>query len=496
MPQLMLMLRRVTMWALAVLAAPPGLGAPPSDAVSPPSAEESQVVIKHTEPIHEVVLPHDGPYWSMAKTVGRVMDLMQSFGEKGPLFIQYSGDPGGRSPGRISVSVGFVASRPLKVPEPFAARERATELVASRFVQGLAGSVVQQYGPMRDWVASHGYRVLGPIVEMYEPLAPDDPPSRQRTEIRMPIQAVNAPSPEVSRKPAISRAESPESAISRVTDRGTAEVAPATASSDSHPDLPTSAGDSIVTGATLTSQTPPNPETASSTVPDAARPVEAQEAEPIAANNSAKDGAKVVITLKNIEVDEPAVEAADPQPAATREAISATGSDEPKAVGMAVDPNFPPEAGRRAAEPAPSPTGPAPDMATASADDTGEALIQELFRQAETRSDADQVWVGHLALRVQIIARHASATAANDRWSSLGRAAEQALKDFTPRFRTNPKAHAVVVFPAGDPAAGRKTALLRSMDQLLAARSQDAATLHLECVKLLKQAAELLAPSR
>jgi hypothetical protein len=59
-------------------------------------------------------------------------------------------------------------------------------------VEGSYGTTTRSYTLMRDWVSTHGFEAVGPVMELYPALGAGAPVSARRTEIQIPVRRASS----------------------------------------------------------------------------------------------------------------------------------------------------------------------------------------------------------------------------------------------------------------------------------------------------------------
>ena len=165
--------------------------------VAPPTAAP-EIVLKHTDPVRVVFLEHIGPYWTVGPLFEQVREAMAEHNESGPMFARYLADPTIATAESLRTEVGFVIRGDWQPEPPQKIAQREGEQVVSLVVEGSYGTTTRSYSLMRDWVSTHGFEVVGPVIELYPSPQIGAPSGAYRTEIQMPVRRA---SPTVSVTP-------------------------------------------------------------------------------------------------------------------------------------------------------------------------------------------------------------------------------------------------------------------------------------------------------
>jgi len=139
-----------------------------------------------------VFLEHTGPYWTVGPLFKQVREAMGGHNESGPMFARYLGDPTVVPADSLRTEVGFVAKGDWVPEPPFKTVQRDGEQVVTMVVEGSYGTTTRYYSLMRDWVLTHGFEAVGPVIEMYPSPLPGAPSGANRTEIQIPVRRASS----------------------------------------------------------------------------------------------------------------------------------------------------------------------------------------------------------------------------------------------------------------------------------------------------------------
>ena len=155
-----------------------------------------EIVLKHTDPARVVYLEHKGPSWTIGPLIKKVSEAMVAHDELGPIFARYLADPTAVSAESLRTQVGFESRGNWQPEPPLQVTQREGEQVVSLVVEGSYGTTTRSYSMMRDWVSTHGFEAVGPVIELYPSSQRGAPSGAFRTEIQIPVRrassAINA----------------------------------------------------------------------------------------------------------------------------------------------------------------------------------------------------------------------------------------------------------------------------------------------------------------
>jgi len=151
------------------------------------------VTLRETKPTTVVYTEYAGPYWGVGPVLARVRADMASAGRRGPTFVHYPSDPRERTLVPDATRVGYLSEAGVTPNAGYVVEHWGAEQVVTTTVLGPNAGTTALYPLMREWARAHGYAPLGPIVELYYPLAEGAPVKDQQTELRMPVRAIPIP---------------------------------------------------------------------------------------------------------------------------------------------------------------------------------------------------------------------------------------------------------------------------------------------------------------
>ena len=166
------------------------MGGRAAEVAAPTAAPE--IVLKHTDPARVVFLEHTGPYWTVGPLFEQVREAMAEHNESGPMFARYLADPTVATADSLRTEVGFVTRGDWQPEPPLKITQRDGEQVVSLVVEGSYGTTTRSYSLMHDWVSTHGFEAVGPVIELYPSPQKGAPSGTYRTEIQIPVRRASS----------------------------------------------------------------------------------------------------------------------------------------------------------------------------------------------------------------------------------------------------------------------------------------------------------------
>jgi effector-binding domain-containing protein len=157
----------------------------------PARSQELAVTVKDIEPFPYCAIAHKGPYSDIGAVIGQLIGAMQAqalFPQvRGVMIGVYYNSPGDTKPADLSWEVGFVVSAQAAPQPPLLKKVWEHKTVAVAMHVGPYDKTGAAIEKITAWLAAHGYKAGGPILERYfdqNPMAVK--PEDLRTEIWIP----------------------------------------------------------------------------------------------------------------------------------------------------------------------------------------------------------------------------------------------------------------------------------------------------------------------
>ncbi len=170
-------------------------------------ADDRAIAVKDVAAVREVLVRHEGAYWTIGPVVRDVRTYMRSHGQRGPLFVRYFDDPVTYSGRGLRSEIGFVVDGEHAAEAPLVLVERPGERVVFRVTADRALSLRRDYTALTGWAKDRGLAVTGTLTEVYhsgassgprraENLVSGDDPARVEVRLtvrRSPVQRKKEP---------------------------------------------------------------------------------------------------------------------------------------------------------------------------------------------------------------------------------------------------------------------------------------------------------------
>lgn len=141
-----------------------------------------------------LALAHTGPYEGMTETIDRLFSFMEQQGIQptGELMGVFWDDPMNTPAEECRYEVRIPVAPGTEVDAPFVVKTIPPTATAGVALVGSYEKIAEEYGKLYTWIREHGYRVAGPLVEVYL-VHPGSgvPPAEYQTEVHVPIEPAN-----------------------------------------------------------------------------------------------------------------------------------------------------------------------------------------------------------------------------------------------------------------------------------------------------------------
>jgi len=149
------------------------------------------ISIQKVEPFTYFCLPNKGPFSKLPEAIGKLMEesRYQNVVPQGPLMAIYHNAPGEVEPEELIWEIGFPVTPHALVQPPLEQKIWNFTEVATCLHVGPYEKSGETIAKMMEWLETNGYVPVGPILERYLDMNPQDlKPEDLRTEIWIPCQ--------------------------------------------------------------------------------------------------------------------------------------------------------------------------------------------------------------------------------------------------------------------------------------------------------------------
>ncbi len=148
-----------------------------------------EVKIKTTTPMSIAYLEHKGPYSELQPVFNEVMSY--AFQKKlelaGPPAGIYYDDPAQVPASELRCEIGVQIKGEPQVDPPFRVKEIPSQEVGYALLKGPYEKIALRYPEIISSLMEQGYKIVGPIIEIYRVSGPNIQPEEYLTEVWFPI---------------------------------------------------------------------------------------------------------------------------------------------------------------------------------------------------------------------------------------------------------------------------------------------------------------------
>lgn len=154
-------------------------------------AEETkpyEVRVKTAEKMTLVYLEHTGPYDRMGEVFAQLGEYAAEKALTGDVVGIYYDDPAQVPAEQLRSELGIVVPEGTMPDSGYSLQEVPERKVVYVILRGPYGEIAKEYPYIVQWIEEKGYRIVGPLMEIYLEAGPDIPAEQLVTEVRIPIE--------------------------------------------------------------------------------------------------------------------------------------------------------------------------------------------------------------------------------------------------------------------------------------------------------------------
>ena len=148
--------------------------------------EPFEVLTKSTEKMTIIYLEHVGSYDQVGAVFGQIAEYAARKQLAGQIVGVYYDDPATVAPENLRCEIGIVVPEGTMPDSGFGIQEIPARTVAYAELKGPYDKIAEEYPYMYEWVEKNGFKVAGPLMEVYLKAGPDVPSEELITEVRIP----------------------------------------------------------------------------------------------------------------------------------------------------------------------------------------------------------------------------------------------------------------------------------------------------------------------
>ena len=148
--------------------------------------EPFEILTKSTEKMTIIYLEHVGPYDQIGPLFGQIAGYAAARQLAGQIVGIYYDDPVTVAPENLRCDIGIAVPEGTMPDSGFGIQEIPARTVAYATLKGPYDKIAEDYPHMYEWIEKKGYKIGGPLMEVYLKGGPDVPPEELLTEVRIP----------------------------------------------------------------------------------------------------------------------------------------------------------------------------------------------------------------------------------------------------------------------------------------------------------------------
>jgi AraC family transcriptional regulator len=145
-----------------------------------------EILTKSTEKMTIIYLEHVGPYDQTGPLFGQIAGYAAEKQLAGQIVGIYYDDPATVVPENLRCEIGIAVPEGTMPDSGFGIQEIPARMVAYATLKGPYDKIAEDYPYMFEWIEKKGYKIAGPLMEVYLKGGPDVPPEELITEVRIP----------------------------------------------------------------------------------------------------------------------------------------------------------------------------------------------------------------------------------------------------------------------------------------------------------------------
>jgi len=147
------------------------------------------VKIKTTTPMSIAYLEHKGSYSELTPVFNKVMSyaMQKNLELAGPPVGIYYDDPDQVPASELRCEIGVQVKGKPEVDPPFRVKEIPSQEVGYALLKGPYEKIALHYPEIINSLVAQGYKIVGPIIEIYRVSGPNIQPEEYLTEVWFPV---------------------------------------------------------------------------------------------------------------------------------------------------------------------------------------------------------------------------------------------------------------------------------------------------------------------
>ncbi len=147
-----------------------------------------EILTKSTEKMTICYLEHTGPYDQVGALFAQLGEYAAKKELKGEMLGLYYDDPAKVPAESLRAEIGIVVPEGFMPDSGYGVQEIPARKVVYAILKGPYAEIAKEYPYIQKWIEKEGYKISGPIMEIYLEAGPDVPPEELVTEVQFPVE--------------------------------------------------------------------------------------------------------------------------------------------------------------------------------------------------------------------------------------------------------------------------------------------------------------------
>ncbi|MFQ6003383.1 MAG: GyrI-like domain-containing protein [Candidatus Zixiibacteriota bacterium] len=150
--------------------------------------KEYEILTKMAEKMTIVYVEHVGPYDQLGPVFGQLATYAREKGLALDMVGLYYDNPAFVPEESLRCELGIRVEEGFEPDSGFMVKEIPTHKVVYAIMRGPYDKIAMEYPNIMKWMEEKGYKMRGPLIEIYLEGGPDVPPEQLVTEVQFPIE--------------------------------------------------------------------------------------------------------------------------------------------------------------------------------------------------------------------------------------------------------------------------------------------------------------------
>ena len=147
-----------------------------------------EILTKSTEKVTICYLEHTGPYDQVGALFSQLGEYAAQKQLTGDMVGIYYDDPATVPAESLRSEMGMVVPEGFVPDSGYGVQEIPARKVVYAILKGPYAEIAKEYPNIFKWMEEKGYKISGPVMEIYLEAGPDVPPEQLVTEVQFPIE--------------------------------------------------------------------------------------------------------------------------------------------------------------------------------------------------------------------------------------------------------------------------------------------------------------------